>query len=70
MYSDKFILYLPQLGVLPNKFYFYSQVKVSNDALKDLKSRLENTRYGESLEEGDFRYGFQTTYLKVWKIVA
>ncbi len=40
------------------------QINVSDDLLIDLQQRLSNFRFGEDLENADFNYGFQNSYMK------
>ncbi|XP_072022682.1 epoxide hydrolase 1-like isoform X1 [Amphiura filiformis] len=40
------------------------EINFSNDDLKDLKSRIKNTRYFEGLEGTKFRYGFRPDYMQ------
>ena len=39
-------------------------IKIPDADIKDLKRRLEATRFGSDLEDGTFEYGFQTEYMK------
>lgn len=40
------------------------KIHVADDVISDLKTRLARTRLGEDLEDTQFQYGFQSTYLK------
>jgi microsomal epoxide hydrolase len=40
------------------------KVNIPDAVLKDLDTRLANTRLGEDLEESTFEYGFQVAYMK------
>uniref|UniRef100_T1IMH0 Epoxide hydrolase N-terminal domain-containing protein n=1 Tax=Strigamia maritima TaxID=126957 RepID=T1IMH0_STRMM len=40
------------------------KISVSEKVLDDLKSKLQNARYSEPLEDAYFQYGFNTNYLK------
>ena len=39
-------------------------IKIPDADIKDLMRRLEATRFGSDLEDGNFEYGFQTEYMK------
>ena len=39
-------------------------IKIPDADIKDLKRRLEATRFGSDLEDGTFEYGFQTEFMK------
>ena len=40
------------------------KIKVPDNVLTDLKTRLQNTRYSDDLENTNFEYGFQTKHMK------
>ncbi|KAL6101654.1 ephx1 [Pungitius sinensis] len=44
------------------------EVQTSDEEIEDLHERIDRTRYAESLEDGCFHYGFNSTYLK--KVVS
>ncbi|KAM8859497.1 epoxide hydrolase 1 isoform 1-T1 [Spinachia spinachia] len=44
------------------------EVQTSDEEIEDLHERIDRTRYTESLEDGCFHYGFNSTYLK--KVVS
>ena len=41
------------------------RVNMSSDDLTDLKQRLQGARFGSDLEDGNFYYGFQVSYLYI-----
>lgn len=40
------------------------RVNVSDDVLGDLKTRLQNTRFVDRVEDAGFHYGFDSDYMK------
>ena len=39
-------------------------ISIPDDDIRDLKRRLQETRFGSDLENGTFEYGFQTEFMK------
>ena len=50
----------PQEDTSVQKF----EIKFSDEVLKDLKRRINNTRYFEGIEGVKFNYGFRPEYMK------
>ncbi|KAM9810164.1 epoxide hydrolase 1 [Syngnathus typhle] len=46
-----------------DKIYSF-EVQTSDDEIKVLQERIDNTRYSDPLEDSTFEYGFNSTYLK------